>query len=155
MSSTEMKRFKDYFEYAYCNKMLDSEFEKYDIDERIRRIASDFFHDKTPGSAGPIPDMGNLRERETWKSRWDFEEWFGRPRPDGLRMRGIIEHIDEALRKTKAGTVTGSYKHNMFVQQKRVELDFRERQRKVIENDPLAEGLFDERKMFTENLYNQ
>ena len=148
MSSTELKRFKDYFEYAYCKKMLDSEFEKYDIDERIRRIASDYFQGKTPGSAGPIPSLENLKERETWTSRWDFEEWFGRPRPDGLRMRAIIEHIDEALRKTKAGTVTGSYKQQMFFQQRKVEQDFRERQKKVIANDPLAEGLFDERQAF-------
>ena len=147
MSVTEKKRFKDYFEYAYCKKMLNADFEKYDIDERIRRIADDYFHGKTPGNAGAIPDMSRLKERETWNSKSEFEEWPGRPRLDGLRMREMIELIDDALRKSKSGTVTGSYKHRMFVQQKKVERDFQERQRKVIEADPYAEGLFDERKV--------
>ena len=119
MSATEQKKFKDYFEYAYCKKMLNAEFEKYDIDERIRRIAADYFRDKVPGCAGPIPDMSRLKERETWRSKAEFEDWPGRPRLDGLRMREMIELIDEALRKTKAGTVTGSYKHKMYVQQRK------------------------------------
>ena len=148
MSATEKQRFKDYFEYAYCKKMLDSEFEKYDIEERIRRIASDYFRDKTPGSAGQIPDMARLKERETWRGKDEFEDWPGRPRMDGLRMREMIELIDEALRKTKAGTVTGSYKHKIFVQQRKVEKDFRDRQKRVIQDDPYAEGLFDERTVF-------
>ena len=148
MSTTEKKRFWDYFEYAYCKKMLDSEFEKYDIDERIRRIADDYFRDKTPGCVGQIPDMSRLKERENWPGKEEFEpDWPGRPRPDGLRMREMIKMIDEALRKTKAGTVTGSYKHKIFVEQKKVEKDFRDRQRRVIESDPHAEGLFDERKV--------
>ena len=46
MSTTERERFRTYFEYAYCKKMLDGEFESYDIDERIRRIADDFFKGK-------------------------------------------------------------------------------------------------------------
>ena len=46
MSATEIDRFKTYFEYAYCKKMLDADFEKYDIDERIRRITEDYFKGK-------------------------------------------------------------------------------------------------------------
>ena len=47
MSTTEIRRFKQYFEYAYMEKMMDSEFEKFDIDERIQRIAHEYFKGKS------------------------------------------------------------------------------------------------------------
>ena len=112
-------------------------------------------------------------------NKWDFWQWPGIPRSDGIQMREMINDIDETIRKTKAGTLTGTWKNKMFagkgrngvtrakgvplstikaqpfvialifrplkIAQKKAELDFRRRQKKTIEEDPTAEGLFDER----------
>ena len=109
MSTTERERFRTYFEYAYCKKMLDGEFESYDIDERIRRIAKEFFRDKTPGAAGPVPKMNELVNRTLASNKDEF--WvFGNTvsRIDGIEMRRMIQMIDETIRMTKMGTMTGN-----------------------------------------------
>ena len=108
--------------------MLDGEFEKYDIDERIRRITDDyfkgqqnqvrfgairaksdlFFVGKTPGDAGPIPKMSELVGKSSSKTSLDFWVWPKTvAREDGIEMRRMIQMIDDTIRKKKAGTVTG------------------------------------------------
>ena len=84
-----MKRFKDYFEYAYCNKMLDSEFEKYDIDERIRRIASDCTYEEL-FNAIDVDLEGNECDLEGYEELKMTDEWVEQGKNKTERKQNIF-----------------------------------------------------------------
>ena len=100
---------------------------------------------KTPGSAGPLPSFSELERQNKQGQKWDFWYFPGIPRSDGIQMREMINNIDKTIRMQKAGTVTGEWKRKMFAAQKIAEFDLKKRWAKTIDEDPTAEGLFDER----------
>ena len=72
-------------------------------------MAENHFSGKTPGAAGPVPKMNELVNRTVSQNRDEF--WvFGKSvaRMDGIEMRKMIQMIDETIRMTKMGTVTGT-----------------------------------------------
>ena len=69
---------------------------------------------KTPGAAGQLPNMSELKHQKEHGNKWDFYQWPGIPRMDGIEMRKMINDIDETIRMKKAGTCTGKWAYKMF-----------------------------------------